>query len=41
VADAPQPFIYNKNLGNIAVANDRQYYTISVLELAEQFYWKG
>ena len=40
VADAPQPFIYDKNLGNIAVAKDREYYTISVMELSEQFYWK-
>lgn len=40
VADAPVPFIYNKNLGNIGVAKDRSYYTVSVLELSEQFYWK-
>ena len=40
VADAPVPFIYNKDLGNIAVAKDRSYYTISVMELSEQFYWK-
>lgn len=40
VADAPVPFVYNKDLGNISVAKDRSYYTISVLELSEQFYWK-
>lgn len=40
VAGAPVPFVYNKDLGNIAVAKDREYYTISVMELAEQFYWK-
>jgi hypothetical protein len=40
VADTPQPFIYNNQLGNISVALDRSYYTISVLELSEQFYWK-
>lgn len=41
VANAPVPFIYNKNLGNIGIAKDREYYTISVMELSEQFYWKG
>jgi len=40
VAGAPVPFIYNKDLGNIGIAKDREYYTISVLELSEQFYWK-
>lgn len=40
VAGAPVPFVYNKDLGNIAVAKDREYYTISVMELSEQFYWK-
>ena len=25
---------------NIAIAKDREYYTISVMELSEQFYWK-
>jgi peptide/nickel transport system substrate-binding protein len=40
VAAAPVPFVYNKDLGNISVALDRGYYTISVMELSEQFYWK-
>jgi peptide/nickel transport system substrate-binding protein len=40
VADAPVPFIYNKDLGNVSIAKDRAYYTISVMELSEQFYWK-
>ena len=40
VAGTPVPFVYNKDLGNIAVAKDREYYTISVMELSEQFYWK-
>ena len=41
VADAPVPFVYNKDLGNISVAKDRGYYTISTMELSEQFYWKA
>ena len=40
VASAPQPFVYNQGLGNIAVAEDREYYHISLMELSEQFYWK-
>ncbi len=40
VASAPQPFVYNRNLGNIAVAEEREYYHISLMELSEQFYWK-
>lgn len=40
VASAPQPFVYNQGLGNISVAEDREYYHISLMELSEQFYWK-
>lgn len=40
VASAPQPFIYNQGLGNVAVAEEREYYHISLMELSEQFYWK-
>ncbi len=40
VASAPQPFVYSQGLGNIAVAEEREYYHISLMELSEQFYWK-
>ncbi|OQA47349.1 MAG: putative ABC transporter-binding protein precursor [Chloroflexi bacterium ADurb.Bin325] len=40
VADTPIPFVYDKNLGNVAIAGERGYYSISAMELAEQFYWK-
>jgi peptide/nickel transport system substrate-binding protein len=40
VASAPQPFVYNQGLGNISVAEEREYYHISLMELSEQFYWK-
>ena len=40
VASAPQPFVYNRGLGNLSVAEERGYYHISLMELSEQFYWK-
>jgi peptide/nickel transport system substrate-binding protein len=40
VAAAPVPFVYNKNLGNISIAEDWGFYSVVVGDAAEQWYWK-
>ena len=41
VAEAPGPFIYDVNLGNIGVAEERGYYSVVVGDAAEQWFWKN
>ncbi|MAG13561.1 MAG: hypothetical protein CMN78_03080 [Spirochaetales bacterium] len=40
VAAAPVPFVYNKNLGNIEIAEEWGFYSVVVGDFAEQWYWK-
>jgi len=40
VVDTPRPFIYSKRLGNISVAEEKNYYAITVGEAAEQWFFK-
>jgi len=40
VARTPTPFVYSKRLGNISVAEKKNYYTINVLEAAEQWFFE-
>ncbi|RLE09006.1 hypothetical protein DRJ00_05285, partial [Candidatus Aerophobetes bacterium] len=40
VAETPLPFVYSKRLGNISIAEKKNYYTITVLEAAEQWFFK-
>ena len=40
VADVPTPLIYNKNLGNIGISEERSYYSVVVGDAAEQWFWK-
>ena len=41
VAEAPGPFIYDINLGNVGVAEERGYYSVVVGDAAEQWFWKN
>ena len=41
VAEAPGPFIYDVNLGNVGVAEERGYYSVVVGEAGEQWFWKN
>ena len=41
VAEAPGPFIYDVNLGNVGVAEERGYYSVVVGDAAEQWFWKN
>jgi hypothetical protein len=41
VAAAPVPFVYNANLGNIGIAEEKGYYSVVVGDAAEQWYWKN
>jgi len=40
VAGTKSPFIYSKKLGNISVAEKKDYYSITVAEAAEQWFFK-
>ncbi|MCA0755907.1 hypothetical protein KP806_12690 [Paenibacillus sp. N4] len=41
VAGTPQPFVYNRRLGNVNSAAERGYFTSTVLGAAEQWYFKA
>ena len=41
VAEAPGPFVYDVNLGNVGVAEERGYYSVVVGEAGEQWFWKN
>ena len=41
VAEAPGPFIYDVNLGNVGIAEERGYYSVVVGDAAEQWFWKN
>jgi len=40
VASTPSPFVYSKKLGNISVAQEKDYYSITIAEAAEQWFFK-
>jgi len=40
VTGVPVPVIYSKKLGNISVAEEKDYYNITVLEAGEQWFFK-
>ena len=40
VAQTSTPFVYSKRLGNISIAEKKNYYTINVLEAAEQWFFE-
>ncbi len=41
VAETPNPFVYSKRLGNIAVGIERGHYAMTIAEASEQWYFKN